>query len=360
MQSSPPPGQMPAASGRTVYFDCLRILATVSVFMLHLAGQTWYEGDVNSAAWQIFNGFDSLVRWSVPVFVMISGALFLDRRTLSIRTLFRKNILRLVIAFLAWSAVYALSEWAMGLIGPGDIFSHIIKGPFHFWFLLMIVGVYLLIPLLKPITAQPHLTRYFLILSLVFTFLLPQVLVLLPLLTNSNGFTLRYMLANANIHFTLGYVFFFVCGYYLHTAVLSKWQTRVIYGLGVLGFLSTCLGTAFFSLWKQTPVDVFYEYRTVNVMLESVGVFVFAKNHLNFPNAGAGFRRGITTLSQYSFGAFLVHVLLIDLLRFLFDLHVMSFSPALSVPLLTLLVSVLSFSVSALLHRIPGLRRWVV
>ena len=63
---------------RIAYFDVLRILATFAVIVLHLSAQHWADTDVYSRAWQAFNLYDSAVRWAVPVFVMISGALFLS------------------------------------------------------------------------------------------------------------------------------------------------------------------------------------------------------------------------------------------------------------------------------------------
>ena len=67
---------------RVIYFDYLRIISIFSVVVLHMAGQNWKTSDVNSFNWGWFNLVDSLVRWGVPVFVMISGALFLEKSRL--------------------------------------------------------------------------------------------------------------------------------------------------------------------------------------------------------------------------------------------------------------------------------------
>ena len=64
---------------RVVYFDALRVFASLAVMVLHLAAQHWADVPVDSGAWRAFNGWNSAVRWCVPVFVMISGALFLER-----------------------------------------------------------------------------------------------------------------------------------------------------------------------------------------------------------------------------------------------------------------------------------------
>lgn len=84
---------------RIAYFDVLRILATFAVIVLHLSAQHWADTDVYSRSWQAFNLYDSAVRWAVPVFVMISGALFLSGSQ-SIGHILKKNVSRLVTAFI--------------------------------------------------------------------------------------------------------------------------------------------------------------------------------------------------------------------------------------------------------------------
>ena len=52
----------------------------------------------NSLEWKVFNFFESIVRWSVPIFVMISGSLFLGRE-IPLRKMYSKYIFRMVIFF---------------------------------------------------------------------------------------------------------------------------------------------------------------------------------------------------------------------------------------------------------------------
>ncbi len=101
---------------RIAYFDVLRILATFAVIVLHLSAQHWADTDVYSRAWQAFNLYDSAVRWAVPVFVMISGALFLSGSQ-SIGHILKKNVSRLVTAFIFWSALYGYCLVALSSLG---------------------------------------------------------------------------------------------------------------------------------------------------------------------------------------------------------------------------------------------------
>lgn len=61
------------------YFECLRVIATIAVIIVHVAAMKWYDGYARSLSWNIFNIYDSAVRWCVPIFLMISGALFLSK-----------------------------------------------------------------------------------------------------------------------------------------------------------------------------------------------------------------------------------------------------------------------------------------
>lgn len=116
---------------RVVFIDYLRVFATFAVVVLHVSAQNWYVTDVNGFEWQTFNIYDSLVRWGVPVFLMISGALFLDR-DISLEEMYKKYLLRMVIAFCYWSIVYMLLDRG-GTIG--NRIEAAILGHYHMWFI---------------------------------------------------------------------------------------------------------------------------------------------------------------------------------------------------------------------------------
>ena len=53
---------------------------------------------------------------------------------------------------------------------------NIINGPVHLWFLKMLLGLYVIIPLLKEFVVKRSLELYFIFLSLITTFILPMVI----------------------------------------------------------------------------------------------------------------------------------------------------------------------------------------
>ena len=95
------------APRRVIYFDVLRVAAIFAVVAVHLSAMHWADVDVNSRAWFAFNLYCTAGKWSVPIFVMISGALFLGR-DVSISAILKKNVARIATVFLFWSGCYAL------------------------------------------------------------------------------------------------------------------------------------------------------------------------------------------------------------------------------------------------------------
>ena len=86
-------------NGRVAYADLLRVFATIAVSGLHLCANPVMGLSVSSQAWQIFNIYDGLVRWCVPVFVMLSGMFMLDpKRPLPLVKLLFHNALRILIS----------------------------------------------------------------------------------------------------------------------------------------------------------------------------------------------------------------------------------------------------------------------
>lgn len=207
---------------RTVYFDYLRVFAAFAVIIIHTAAQNWYSVDVNSFEWQVLNFYDAIVRWGVPVFVMISGSLFLGKE-IPLKKIYAKYILRMAISFIVWSVVYTVFH-------RRDIVNSllaIISGQwnYHMWFVLMIIGIYMCIPIIKPIVETNVKIKYYLLLSFVFAFVVPEVTVL----TNDFGNELIVKFVN-----TINNDVNTMRMYFVHVFVLEQLYVR--FGLNALSY----------------------------------------------------------------------------------------------------------------------------
>ena len=339
---------------RVIYFDILRIVAIFFVVFVHLAAQHWADVDVSSRAWFAFNLYCTTGKWSVPIFVMISGALFLGR-DVSISSILKKNVARIATAFLFWSGCYALVYLVFRHAPLSVVLSQFITGHYHLWFLYMIVGLYLLIPLLRPIVQNETLTRYFLLLAFVFTFLLPQLALFTSFVSYEVSAIIHTVIMYSYCFFPLGFTAYFIGGYYLSRRDFSRREEITLYCIGAAGLLVSVFAPVALSRAQGAPSDIFYTYNSLNVLCTSVPIFVFAKQHLNFPRMGEQAYALLRKMSKYSFGVYLVHPMVIELLQH-FGIDTFSCNAFFSVPLLAVFVFAVSTAISALLNAIPVIK----
>lgn len=344
------------SENRVIYFDYLRLFAILAVIVLHVSCQNWENMNAKGFQWQTFNFFDSIVRWCVPVFVMISGALFLNRE-IPLKKIYSKYILRVGISFVVWSIIYSL--FIKG--GISNKFIEVIKGHYHMWFILMIIGLYMCIPFIKPITEDNNKMKYFLLLSFIFAFVLPEITTLTKdfggkfLIKTMNA--INYDIKKMNLNLVMGYSGYFILGHYLNKNELSKKTRIIIYILGLLGFAFTIGMDSWVALRTNKPCEHYYGYLTVNVLFEALAIFTWFK-YSNFNKEKIN--KIVIKLSKYSFGAYLVHALILEQLSIRFGIDTLSYNPIVSVLLITLIVSVISFIISAIINHIPYLKKYIV
>ena len=137
---------------RVVWVDWLRVAACFMVLLVH-ATEPFYLGGEGSlilteidAYWASF--FDSCVRACVPLFIVASSYLQFPLHYSSGEFL-RRRAVRVLVPFLLWSAVYALA-WGEPAVNFKNLLLNFNYSAGHLWFVYMLVGVYLLMPLLSP------------------------------------------------------------------------------------------------------------------------------------------------------------------------------------------------------------------
>ena len=360
----------PEAGSRTYYFDYLRVLACFSVIIMHItaimslsAEGTWYNADVKSFYWHVLNVYNCLVRFCVPVFVMISGALFLNPdKYIPVRKLYTKYIPRIVILFIFWSVMLSVTSYIKGIIidHTNDLeklnLEDIIIGPFHFWFLYMIVGLYMIVPLLRKITESESLTKYFLVLAVIFTFFLPDCADFISLFSEKYGKFLSGRINTLDLRFAAGFTGYFLLGHFLNKVHISRKTERIIYLVGIAAIIMMPIVSGYISVLKNKPVMIF-DYISVNVLCESTVLFVFFKQHFNREN------KFIRKLSQYSLGAYIVHVKAMNLTNMfisMFKLKANAFSILFAVPAVGAVIFVIALTASGILNHIPVIKKYLV
>ncbi|MCR4604657.1 MAG: acyltransferase [Eubacterium sp.] len=348
---------------RIRYFDYLRVVAILAVVVLHVSGQNFRHTDIHSGDWFAMNIWESMCRWGVPIFAMISGALFLSS-DYTIGRLLRKNVLRVVVAFFSWSTIYLFLT--NETLDTTSVLTQLTTGYFHMWFLYMIAGMYLLVPILRHMVQNQKVTRYFLLLCFLFAYALPELVELIGVYSEMFGTLGRNMLGMLNLKYVMGFTGYFVLGYVLHQTEIDRKTTRRIYIGGAIAFLLTLVGTIVISFHDGTANTLFYENFTVNTLLESAAIFLFFKNRIvsdttaSASGEDSSSNRIIRFLSGCSFGIYLVHPAWIYVLDHYFGITTSSMTAWISVPLLTIVCFLLSLTITAILRVIPVIKRYLV
>ncbi len=356
----------PELSNRQYNLDYLRVFASVAIILLHVTAQSLPYVELAGTEWNIYNFCNAASRWGVPVFIMMSGALFLPRE-IPTKTLYKKYILRMAISYIVWSVFYALVNPLGDLVFKKEtqisfleIINNAISGEVHLWFLPMIIGIYMCLPLIKLLTKDKNTTKYFLILSLVFCFLATQIRLISENFLRGGLLSffesINTLFKNSHMDFVIGLVPYFILGHYLNKNEIKKSLRLVIYILGVVGFAATVLLNLFASKNAGKSLEVFYGGSTLNVLLMSAAMFVWFRYNAK----GTGLlNKIIVPLSKYSFGAFLAHIFVLKVLSAL-GIQPTSFSPVLSVPVITIVTTIASYLISFILNKIPVIKKYIV
>ena len=139
-------------TSRVVWIDWMRVAACFMVILVHSTEPFYLGGDgsliltQSDAYWASF--FDSFVRSCVPLFIIASSYLLFPLRH-SAGEFLRRRAARVLIPFLVWTFVYAL-VWGEPVQNFRDLIFNFCYSAGHLWFVYMLVGVYLLMPLLSP------------------------------------------------------------------------------------------------------------------------------------------------------------------------------------------------------------------
>lgn len=304
---------------RIIYIDLLRIISILSVIVLHITATLLTStNDFNSASWWVSNLFNSTARFAVPVFFMISGAMILRTEVTSYKVFFKKRIVPLLVSLLSWSLIYSLFTQYYLQKSTMNVWEFLMTFAYnfvmdrsyvHLWFLYAIIAVYLTVPLVSRMikNCTEKELRYYLILwftiSIAYRFITEMVLRI-----TSENLNIPIM----NIPLFMGYLGYFILGYYLfHYEVSVKLKT-VLYNLGVVSFFLAPVATYFASMHSGVLDEMFYGNYSITTFFMSAGVFLIFKEKDAAISAKMNnkVRRLVSSISKTSFSIYLIHLLI--------------------------------------------------
>ncbi len=325
----------PGGSNKVYAFSRIRAVACIAIVLLHTVygAVTLFSEETTQVQKAISNVVVNNMMWAVPSFLMVSGALLLDpAKEITIQKIFQKYILRVVIALLAFSLLSGFAEFF-----EGTSWSHL-------WYLYLMVGLYLLLPFYKKITAHSSDTelRYLLCVYAVFLSVLP----VLKLWNVKTGF----YICTSTI-----YPFYFFCGYALHRGVF-RINRGIALAFAVVGTAAVTGFTMLSVIGGVDGIGMLYNYSSIFVLLQSVGLFALLDREPAGEKLGMG-KKLVLEVDSCSFGIYLIHMIFVRGVYKHTGIHPYGPGSVLILAGLVLGILLVSYVVTWVLKKIPGVRK---
>ena len=315
---------LPTNSNRIVFLDYLRVVACFMVILVHsiepfyLGGDGTYIASHNDAL--IVTLLDSLLRSAVPLFVMASSYLLVPVKA-DTATFYRRRAERVVIPFVVWSLLYAIVPfWGMEADVADNLKTlslNFLPTSGHLWFVYMLLGVYLIMPIISPwlerVSARGE--RYFLAL-----WLLATALPFLRLMAATmRGTEEVWGEASWNefgaLYYVSGFIGYVVAAHYIRQHIDWGVKRTLLVALPLLavGYIATAL--PFYQQIPTTyPVNDTIElavsmerswcFATTGVALQTIALFLLFKLITKPCRIYPIFRR----VAELSYGIYLIHI----------------------------------------------------
>lgn len=316
----------------------LRVLATLSVIVIHVSGPLVVKfGKISDFDWNIANFYDSISRYAVPIFFMISGSLLLGRE-FEIKDFLKNRLGKIIPPFLFWSLFYSLSNryfFDNETFNASKVVKDIFYGSeYHLWFVYALIGVYLIFPIFQKWinSSKKNDIQYFLIIWIITLFLtIPDVAIYFP---------------KINFSYFSGFLGYFILGFYLKKYVNGpKW---ISYLLILIGVAITIFGTYYFSNKSNKFYDYFYEYLSLNALMVSIGIFLLFNK---IENINDKMKPIASKLNECSFGIYLIHPLVLNIFGLL-GVSVCFVNPIIGILIVSLACFLLGFIVIFIIKKI--------
>lgn len=337
-----------ASSDRQTWISCLRIVSTLAVIWLHTNGTIYGNQELFTLSDEQVKWFTvnfHLMEWSVPVFLMITGALMLRHdRKITIHECIFKYSRRQLFAVLLFGTFYAaIIEVTSNGIGPLIVIKSIwgsITGntSSHLWYCFLLIGIYLILPVLKLFIDKTDNREilYLLVVLFVFDFFIPFINIFL----------------NKKIRFGIPFtyaLFYLICGYYLTRMSKKMWVYCVVACV-------TMPMVILLSYFNPVLASQCLGYNSPIVALLAISLFGLFQNMINMKES-----KKLWKIDRLCFGVYLIHPLFIQGF-----FRVIGFTPMkfniyqIGTVLICGIVIVLSFGFSWGANKVPMMKKYIL
>lgn len=348
---------------RVAYADLVRVIAILMVVLIHTASPLFNTLPTDSDGFVVSVLLDGIAHAAVPLFVMVSGIFLLDeKREMSVRRAIGHYALPLVGLYFFWSVLYAAANKVLipllfenATLGAGmvrDFGVAVLEGAYHMWYLPMMVGLYLITPILRTFVKNDsrHLVRWFLALVLVLRFVLPTGIRLVAEFTGHD-----FSAAYGSFELLAGWEYpaYYVAGWYIANTRPEPPVRRKVYAAGALALIALLALTWWVSVRHGEAVKALMEQKSLFCCVYAVALFALVA----WEGQNLRSRPLLSRLSALSFGVYIIHVEVQQLYK--------QFIPYASgsvfayILIQWLVVTAVSFVAAWVLSKIPLLKRSV-
>lgn len=318
---------------RIFYYDFLRAFAIIAVIICHvnhffgpLVGTTQIVAQMT---------FHDIGRIGVPIFLMISGALILNRPYPDLTEFLKKRFTRIINPFIFW-IILILVQLQYYRYNEAFLWNTFIGEPSITWYFWVLIGIYLFLPVLNSFVKEYGESGLKYFLSIWFILMILKTFNAYPLWTN---FDLSYF---------AGYVGYPVLGYYLANKEFKISDSKVCL-LGLITLISSLSVFVYLNYFNSPYISMIYQ--NVPIIFMGTGLFLFVKylDKLNkFNSIKDNFiGKAIISLSVCSYGMYFSHVLVVKFLSY-YNPH-----SHLMFPVMFVLIILLSWLLPYVLSKIP-------
>ncbi len=329
------------------WINNLRLIALFAVIILHSTSPVLEQyGKEPVFVWLTGDFYNSLVRFAVPVFVMITGALLLHKEY-ELGSFLKKRFVRVVVPFLFWSLIYiAYAYYNEEIVYTGNFWAtvkqvlHLLQygSSYHLWYVYMLIGLYLVIPIIGKFVrnASEREILYFLIVWFIIMLLEQPYL---------SAFKPQVDVRNFE-----GYVGYLVLGHYLAfkkmPLCIKRWALAVFF----LTLLFTTVGTYLLYNYYNGISTQLYEPLSPAILLLSASVFIMGR--VIIPKMPIFITLATNFSGAYAYGIYLAHALVLTLLDS-FDVNFKMFNPILSIPVTAIICFILTLLLVFIINKLP-------
>ena len=373
------------SDNRIVWLDVIRCVAMIMVIGVHCIDPFYISPTMRAIPeythWAAIYG--SLLRPSVPLFVMMTGLLLLPVKKQPLGKFYKKRIYRVLFPFLIWSVLYSMFPWVTGVLGLpkeiiGDFFCYtqgqesqslidslkdVAMIPFnfshkenHMWYIYLLIGLYLYMPFFSAWieNADRKTKRAFLLIWIISLFIPYLKEYVANCLFERSGYVFGTDTWN---EFGLFYYFAGFNGYLLLGHYVKKgndWSLMKTFILCILmfavGYYITYTGfstTASNPNATETEMELFFTFCSPNVLLMTLATFLLLQMVVI---TNSTVIKVLANMTQCGFGIYMVHYFVVG--PFFLLIGPSSLPIPLQVPLMAICIFLCSWAFTALIYKL--------